>query len=295
MATIKPGDIAFDELQNSSFDIATPLVVLHESKDGKWVYVKAPSTPGWVLKEKIVFCEYEDYKRLISAEPFCVVISGKADIFFDETMACHAGYMRMGSKLPFAREINASVVEAQIPVRDELGKYLIRSVYLNKRDVNIGYLPYTPRNIIEEAFKLLNAPYGWGGVYGEQDCSSYLKGVFATVGIALPRNSSQQAKAGRGMEGVLEIMDDEVKEKTISENGIGGITILAMKGHVLLYIGSYNGIAYAIHETHGYSEKYWWGYVTRSINKVVVSDLSLGGGGKRGSLISRIIAARIIE
>ena len=66
-----------------------------------------------------------------------------------------------------------------------------------ERQVSRGYLPYTPRTVIFQAFKLLHSPYGWGDMYGEQDCSRFIQLVFSTVGIQFPRNSLQQAKVGR--------------------------------------------------------------------------------------------------
>ncbi len=45
---------------------------------------------------------------------------------------------------------------------------------------------------------MLNQPYGWGDMYGEQDCSRFLQMVFATVGIMLPRDSKDQAQVSNG-------------------------------------------------------------------------------------------------
>ena len=65
---------------------------------------------------------------------------------------------------------------------------------MNEEDVHPGFLPYTARNIYKQALVMLNQPYGWGDMYGEQDCSRFLQMVFATVGIMLPRDSKDQAQ-----------------------------------------------------------------------------------------------------
>ena len=166
---------------------------------------------------------------------------------------------------------------------------------MKKKDVHKGYLPYTPRNIIEQAFSLLNAPYGWGGMYGEQDCSRFIQEIFATVGINMPRNSTDQAKVGELIARFDEKTKEEEKIKIILSRAIGGITTLRLKGHIMLYLGSVNGRPYVIHETWGYKEKGFLRDRIRVINKVVISDLSLGKDSKNGSLLKRIDTVRLIK
>ncbi|MFA6281770.1 MAG: SH3 domain-containing protein, partial [Candidatus Omnitrophota bacterium] len=189
---ISVGDLEFDELQNSSLDAGTPLIILHETKDGFWVYAESLSSSGWLEKEKIVYCEAQEFKDVLTKKNFVVVISAKADIFLDESLTKYYDYVRMGAKFIFNETANPKVFEILIPAKTEDNKFFMRKAYIKKENANIGYLSYTPRNIIEQAFKLFNAPYGWGGTGGEQDCSSYMQEIFQTVGITLPRNSSAQ-------------------------------------------------------------------------------------------------------
>ncbi|MFA5271748.1 MAG: SH3 domain-containing protein, partial [Candidatus Omnitrophota bacterium] len=81
--TVQAGDSEFDELQNSSLDVGTPLIILHESKDGLWVYAQSSSSSGWFKKEKIGFCESQEFKDLLSKKNFAIIISAKADIFLN--------------------------------------------------------------------------------------------------------------------------------------------------------------------------------------------------------------------
>ena len=105
-------------------------------------------------------------------------------------------YVQMGVRLPLM-ETEDNAYQVLIPVCDSQG-YLVRQQgYVLKKSGREGYLPYTARNILQQAFEMLNAPYGWGGMYGEQDCSRFIQQVFATVGVNFPRNSADQAMVGK--------------------------------------------------------------------------------------------------
>jgi hypothetical protein len=56
--------------------------------------------------------------------------------------------------------------------------------------------PLTRRAVLEEAFAYLGERYGWGDRNGGRDCSRYLMDLFAGLGLALPRHTSDQAIAG---------------------------------------------------------------------------------------------------
>src|SRR3989338_4703065 len=75
------GDIDFDELQNSDLDVGTPVVVLHKSKDEKWIYVQSEISSGWVKAEKVAICTLEEFDEFVSAQG--VVTQAKADIYLD--------------------------------------------------------------------------------------------------------------------------------------------------------------------------------------------------------------------
>ena len=298
----KRGDVDFDELQNSALDVGTPVAVVQTSADGKWYYVESPLTPGWVEVEKIALCSAEGLKDFLSRTDFVVVVNPKADIFLDEAKTQYYDYARMGAQLPMNQSVGATLVpngraqgpplqEAIIfPFRNEEGRLILKTGYIDSEDIHDGYLAYTPRNIIRQAFKMLNAPYGWGGMYGEQDCSRFLQEIFATAGINLPRNSSAQAQVGKRFAEFTVSTTDRQKLSVLSE-AVGGTTILPMKGHIMLYLGMVDERPYAIHAVWAYREK---GRVAadviRVINRVAVTDLFLGKWSKKGSLLERLLS-----
>ncbi|MBF0619843.1 MAG: hypothetical protein HQL19_06710, partial [Candidatus Omnitrophica bacterium] len=63
----------------------------------------------------------------------------------------------------------------------------------------------------------------------------------------------------------------------------------------ILYLGAVDGRPYAIHATWGYREPAGGGAERLHVlGRVVVSDLDLGKGSKKGALLSRIVSARRI-
>jgi hypothetical protein len=165
---------------------------------------------------------------------------------------------------------------------------------MNAEDVSPGFLPFTARNIYKQALMMLNEPYGWGDMYGEQDCSRFLQMVFATVGIMLPRDSKDQAQVSNVAVDFDEKSSDDVKNAAIAQSPAAN-TLLAMKGHIMLYLGTVDGKPYAIHDTTGYKKIVDDKEISYAIDRVIISDLSLGQGSPKGSLLRRLTRTVTIE
>lgn len=288
----KKGDIDFDELQNSALDVGTPVVILHESLDKNWFYVEGELSSGWIEKAKISLCSFKQFKNYLQSREanFMVVLKPKVDIYLDRALTEHYEFARLGVRLPINR-IDERAIEISFPAKNENGQIIFKRGFVERENIQVGYLSFTPRNILKQAFELLDKPYGWGDIHGEQDCSRFLQEVFATVGIYLPRNSSAQAKAGQLLAEFSKDTLLEEKIKVLKEKAIGGVTILPMKGHIMLYLGMVEDRPYAIHAVWGYREKSLGKDRIRVINRVAVSDLSLGEGSKKGSLLKRLSRA----
>jgi hypothetical protein len=286
-----PGDNLFDKLQNSSLDMGTPLAVLHESRDGKWVYTRGPSSDGWIEKERITFLSRAKLKNYLKQRDFVVVISAKADIFLDPEMKVFHDYVRMGARFP-TKPGAGSVIEISIP--DHKANDGIKKAYIRKESASFGYLAYTPRNVIEQAFKFNNAPYSWGSANGEQDCSGFVQQVFAAFGILLPRNSTVQAEVGKLLGKFGRQTEDNEKMTVLSEKAAGGVTLIYMDGHIMIFLGMHEGKPYVIHDTWSYRSKGRYGDEVHVIGRVVVTGLDLGEGSSRGSLLKRVVSIRSI-
>jgi len=290
-----PGDIDFDEVQNSGLDLGTPVVVYHISRDGKWAYTETSISNGWVKTDNIAFPAPKAHQKCTDLRHFAVVTRAKAEIYLNPDLTSFYDYVRMGARLPLTSKLSTGVYQVTIPVRNSDGVCVTKSAYVRAEDAHDGFLPYTPRTTIEQAFEFFNSSYGWGDMQGEQDCSRFIQSIFATVGIVLPRNSSQQAEIGQLLGEFPKGTPDEAKLSVLSEKGVGGITILRLDNHIMLYLGMVDGRPYAIHATWGYHQMIGGRDVVRLVNRVAVTDMSLGAGSVKGSLLQRLIKIRKIS
>jgi len=289
----KAYDADFDELQNSALDIGTPVVILRHSPDGKWLYVESAFSAGWLRAENVAQVTDEMMER-VWLEPLAVITAPKADIYLNEAMTDFYGFVLMGTRLPLV-EARGDYFEVLIPFRQTDGTARFEPGFIPAADVHEGYLPYTPRNILTQAFKMLNQPYGWGGMYGEQDCSRFLQEVFSTVGIELPRDSKNQIKTGEAIALWEKETAGEEKLRFLQEQAVGGITLLGMKGHIMLYLGQVEGRAYAVHAVWAYRRPSRGQDEIVVLNRVAVTDLTLGEGSRKGSLLKRLNAVRSVR
>jgi hypothetical protein len=280
-----------DELQNSGLDVGTPVAIMHETKDKEWYYVTSAYSEGWIESNKVILCDAGAMREYITKEPFVVVTAARTELFADAKLREYFGFARMGTRLPLYSKPEKGVAKVLIPFREK-NELTFGIVYVRQEDIHEGYLDYTQANIVNQAFKMQNAPYGWGGLHGEQDCSRFVQQVFATVGIDMPRNSASQAKVGK----LIASFDKKAKEKDKKEkllkDAVPGITTLNMEGHIMLYLGAVDGRPYAIHEIWGYREDTVKKKSLYLIQRAVVSDLSLGKKSGKGSLLERITEIR---
>lgn len=290
----KPFDYEFDELQNSGYDIGTPLVIYHTSADGNWVYGSSAVTSGWFRVGELCFLEDAAWKDYQTAKDFVIVTSARADVWQDSLRVRYSGPARMGSRFPLLGEYQDSYI-ISLPVRDSLGSRLIRG-YVSKRDSQAGYLSYTARNVYELAFRMLNRPYGWADTNGDTDCSSYLRQLLACFGISLPRNSAEQEKSGKILHTFGSRESNLSRNDLIVKHGRPAITVLRRPGHVTLYLGSVDGRAYIIHNT--WAERIRNGENTDNvhvINRVVVSDVFIGDKSTQGPMVKHFSAISVLD
>lgn len=289
-----PTDTNIDRLQNNTLDIGAPVAVLHRSTDGEWLYVISPFSDGWVEARNVALCTRDEIVGFQVSPSFIVVTDAKADLFGDPALRRHSSYLHMGVRLPVFVEPETEVIQVRVPSRTGDGRCAFEAAYVSSAQVSRGYLAYTPRHAIQQAFKLLHAPYGWGGLYGEQDCSRFIQEVFATMGIVMPRNSTQQAKAGRVVASFGKKDTGTERALLLSGRATGGITLLQFPGHIMLFLGMVDGTPYAIHDLFAYTEPAEPSERLVAINRVAVTSLAIGSGTKKGSLLERLAMVRSV-
>lgn len=153
----------------------------------------------------------------------------------------------------------------------------------------------TRRAILEEAFRRLGQPYGWGGHEGGLDCSRFVMDVLATFGMELPRHSGRQAGSGTYTLPLADVEDLEERARRIDAAALQGIVLLHFPGHIMLYLGrDAAGTQMAMHAFSEYVEPCGaegsgdGDETLRRVDHVAISDLSLGRGSSRGSFIERL-------
>ncbi len=287
-------DTGFDEVQDSGISAGTPVVVLHETADNRWFFIKDGVSSGWVRARDIALTDEDAWRAILAPKIFVVITAPRARVCLGPGLWFAAATARMGDRFALKGQ-TPQAVEVVYALRRADGRARWVSAFIARNDVAEGDLPYTPRAAITQAFKLLDAPYGWGDSNGGQDCSRFIRMVFATMGFDLPRNSAQQARAG------LPIAEFDIsfkapdKAEAIARQALAGATLLCLKGHVMLYLGEVDGGLYAIHATSGYREMKGGREVFVALGRVVVSDLSPGSGTSKGSLLERVRAVRFIR
>jgi hypothetical protein len=289
----KPGEKSFDRFQDTSLEPAQFVARIHTSKDGKFAYVLAAYDRGWVLEKDIAWAagkkEVEEYFR---APNFLVNLAPQTPVYEDAKNKKSRAPIHMGTALPLLKGGRAEPWIVKIPAAGAKGELVVKEGYISPgADVREGYLPYSAANIIRQAFKLLGDPYDWGGKKGGRDCSQFILEIFATCGVHLPRNSSYQAEAAAEVYSVYTNPTSSKKEKSL-HTARPGITLLQAPGHIMLYLGEYQGRFYVIHDA--------WGYTDANNNKsiikiaqVAVTDLSLEKKNPARSLLEK--TTKIVE
>jgi hypothetical protein len=288
-----PSEVDFDSLQNNALEMGTPLLILHWSRDMKWAYVRSSLSAGWVESQHIARCSSEAIEEFIHSERIVVALRPKVDIYRNPALTYSEEYIQMGVCLPLI-EAQENAYQVLIPIRDSQGYLVKQDGYILKNHAHEGFLPYTARNILLQAFDMLNAPYGWGGMYGEQDCSRYIQQIFATVGVNLPRNSADQAMVGKRV-AKFDLDTPESLKISSLDLAVGGITTLYMKGHIMLYLGKADFLPFAIHETWAFRMRNGDQDSSYKVNRVAVTDLDLGSGTRNGSLLDRLSSVHVIQ
>ena len=265
----------FDNLQNSTLPPNTPLFAVHTTTDGAWVWVTSAYAQGWLPLSDIAWV---NDPAAFETEKYAALVDDQVSITDMQKQFVTVGHI--GMTLPLIKELPDGI-EARVAASDENHNAVFKTVRLPKSVAVAKSLPLTASAVAELANKMMNDPYGWGGMYDNRDCSSMIQDLFVPFGIWLPRNSnywiSDYRSVKRGLIVRLKDLKPEDKEKMIIQNGIPFLTFLWMKGHVMLYVGSKDGKALAFHNVWGLRTKGPDGKEGRKIiGKAVITTLQPG-------------------
>jgi len=225
-------DYPFDMLSYPQVKLNEPLRVLHESRDGVWLFVETGYTNGWLERRDVALVD----RGFIDAwrqAPHLVVVEDYASI--PDGRGVGVSRSKVGTILPLAGEAEGSW-EVAIASAGEGGAVQNRRVRIPRGAAAKFPMEFSRENVALIGDQLLGDPYGWGEVYDLRDCSAMLRDFFLPFGIWLPRTSADQiASVPHRLE--LARMTPAEKQSAIRSAGVPFLTLLYKPGHIMLYVG----------------------------------------------------------
>ncbi|MDP2984125.1 MAG: SH3 domain-containing protein, partial [Candidatus Latescibacter sp.] len=229
--------------------IGRPVHVLHTSLSGAFLFVLSDDGFGWVNAEDIAFADGKIIERFSASKDFVVCTGDRVPFYTDESCRYVSGWLRMGDRAPLASKGDARTI--LVPLRRNDGRFEIEKARLSKdADIHIGYLPYTRRNIVETAFKLLDNPYDWTGAWLGRSHETTWRDIFACFGFRLPYQGELFTHFGACEEVLPVAMPKDEKHRSILAHE-PFVTLMVSWEHVQLLLGGYSGMP-IVFDNHGY-------------------------------------------
>lgn len=285
----------FDNLQRSSTPANTPIFICHLSADKSWALVETSFTYGWIPVEDLASVDNEFMKAWESGR-YAVIIRDQTSVLDENSRFLVRA--SVGHIFP-QTATSADQMQVSVAVADQNRRAVIRRGFIPAEAAAAKPLRFNLVNAAKIANEMIGEPYGWGGLYGNRDCSSMTRDFFAVFGIWLPRHSEDQVKeVGTSIN--LQGLPSEEKEKIILTQGIPYLSLLWRKGHVMLYIGAKDGRPLIFHNIWGIRTKDLAGREGRKIiGQAVITTLQPGQelrdvDSASGSLLDNISAMNIL-
>jgi hypothetical protein len=265
---------SFDYLQNTRLHVNEPLFISHYSKDKAWAFVQNSVSTGWIPSESFVYLDAQQRREFQNSQKLIAV---QDNIPIYDVKERFITYVKLGSLFPFLNATDERYLSFMY-VKNYDGTAKKIYILLPIAQAKTFPIPFDSLHVKEIASELLNEKYGWGGFMANRDCSAMTKDFFAPFGIWLPRNSFAQSQTGEYIS--LENLKDEEKEKLIAQVGIPFVSLIYLKGHIMLYIGQKDSKAMVMHNTWGLKIGEGDEEKRLVIGRSIISDLYLGSNQK---------------
>jgi cell wall-associated NlpC family hydrolase len=254
------GDTDIDRFQESALFPGTPVAIAHASRDGRWLFVVSPRYAAWVEKGAIAEGAKDAVLGYAAATPYRLVTGAKVrTVYTPEEPRVSELQLDMGVRVPLAAS-GATPVNGQqpytswpirLPVRNADGSLTFATALLQKNtDTAAAPLPLTRANIIRQAFKFLGERYGWGHDYNARDCSGFVSEVYRSMGVLMPRNTSDQG-VSPAFDRIHFEKTDGADRRMAAVDPLQVVDLVDIPGHVMMVIGRIDGVPYVIHDTNG--------------------------------------------
>lgn len=281
----RQGETDIDRFQESAEFPGTPVVIVHASRDGQWLFVVSPRYAAWMEKRFVAEGPKQTVLAYVDKKPYRIATGAEIHtVYTREEPRVSELQLDMGTRVALSDAAPDHAIHGQhpyaswileLPVRNTDGSVAFIPALLPKSaDSSGNYLPMTEANIIAQAFKFLGERYGWGHSYNGRDCSGFVSEVYRSMGVLLPRNTGDQATSP----GLQPLQFSEADGSAKREAAIASLQVgdlIYIPGHVMMMIGRIDGAPYVIHDTSGGSMRGSDGQLrSLHLNGVVVTPLA---------------------
>ena len=188
--------------------LGTPVHILDIADKNGWPQVQTPDTyTGWVHKAGITLMDKEAYSAWNAAPK--VVVTALFGLVYDRPAECGA-------------TVSDVVAGDRLRLLGRSGRYFRvgfpdgREGFLSRKDASteerwLAKRDTSAQAILATARRMLGFPYLWAGMSSKgTDCSGFVRAVLFEHGIIIPRDASQQARTGRRLYGLDELIPGDL-------------------------------------------------------------------------------------
>jgi len=198
-------------------------------------------------------------------------------------------YAKVGAILPIVNE-DDDFFHAYMYTRDAAFNAQKLELRIPKNFAQTVPISFNKENLSQIGDALLGEKYGWGGFLANRDCSAMTRDFLSPFGIWIPRNSAAQKSFGEYVS--LKDLTPKEKEAMILKNGIAFLSLIYLKGHIILYAGEFEGKALIMQNIWGVRTMEDGKEGRNVIGKAIISDLYVGANQpnvpENGLLINRV-------
>ncbi|WP_104749409.1 C40 family peptidase [Helicobacter cynogastricus] len=278
----------FDRWQNSMIFAGTPVLITHYNTDKSYAHIQSSFVYGWVKVHDLAFVTPHMIKKLTGIKHYFTPLQDKIPIYTRTKKILK--YTHMGEILA---RVPGRLHQVYTYSKDTRGFVKLIPATINRHFFTFFPRPLKASVVAAVVDTMLGQQYGWGGALQNRDCSAFTRDSFASFGILLPRNSLAQVRYADNMVD-LSHMQAKAKEAYIIKHATPFATILWLKGHIMLYLGTHHHHAIVAHNIWAISLSSKHHRQTYNIGKAVITTLELGKekgeGSKMRLLIDRVEA-----
>lgn len=261
----------FDNFEKSIVYAGTPVRVLQVSNDHAWVFMFSGTEYGWVQARDIAYVN-KDFIRKWQTGNYVTFNQDKISLLDQHKVFRFIGYI--GTVLP------QSGHDLLVPVANLEQQAVIVKSKVDKKLIRMIPAPLTQRNMAFFIKRLLNIPYGWGGIYYDNDCSGTLRALFTPFGMFMPASADDFMYVGKRVVDISK-MSMLSRENYILKHAEPFITLIHLQDHIMLYIGNKAGRVMTFQNIWGLHTKDKTGAKGRDvIGQSVIMPIAFGSRSK---------------